>query len=55
MNTGQSERERELEGAPLRKPDKATWPKGVRPIAIDEVDGTGVEADGDLYWHGTTV
>jgi hypothetical protein len=55
MSSGQSERERELEGAPLRKPDKATWPRGVRPISIEEVDGIGVDVNGDLYWHGKRV
>jgi len=55
MSSGQGERERELKEAPLRKPDKATWPEGVRPISIDEMDGIGVDADGDLYWHGKRV
>ena len=45
-----NERKRELELAPLRKADPSTWPKGVRPISIDEVDGIGVDSRGDLYW-----
>jgi hypothetical protein len=55
MENEKTEREQELEQVPFRKADKATWPKGVRPIAIDEVDGIGVDAKGDLYWHGKPV
>src|SRR5262245_22571730 len=50
-----SERERELREVPPRKTDRTAWPKGVRPIGIDEVDGIGVDANGDLYWHGKRV
>ena len=50
-----NERKRELELAPLRKADPSTWPKGVRPISIDEVDGIGVDSRGDLYWQGKRV
>jgi hypothetical protein len=50
-----SERERELERAPIRKPDKSDWPEGVRPIGLDELDGLGIDAEGHLYWHGKPV
>jgi hypothetical protein len=50
-----NERKRELELAPIRKANPSTWPKGVRPISIDEVDGIGVDSRGDLYWHGKRV
>jgi hypothetical protein len=50
-----SERERELEKAPIRKAHPDTWPEGVRPISIEEVDGVGVDGRGDLYWHGKRV
>jgi hypothetical protein len=50
-----SERERELEQTPFRRADKATWPKGVRPIGLEEVDAIGVDAKGNLYWHGKHV
>jgi hypothetical protein len=47
-----SERAREF----IRTADPAAWPKGVRPmISLDEVAGIGVDANGDLYWHGKRV
>jgi hypothetical protein len=55
MMDEKSERELELEQVPFRKADKSTWPKGVRSIGIDEADALGVDADGNLYWHGKRV
>jgi hypothetical protein len=55
MSSEDSERERELKEIPVRKADSAAWPKGVRAIAIAEVDAIGVDAKGDLYWHGKRV
>jgi hypothetical protein len=49
------ERAKELAAAPLKKADKSTWPPGVRPIAWGEMDAIGVDAKGDLYWHGKAV
>jgi hypothetical protein len=48
------ERRRELEEIPPTPIDKAKWPKGVRPLSLDE-DALGVDAKGDLYWHGKPV
>jgi hypothetical protein len=45
------ERQRELEEIPPTPTEKAKWPKGVRPLSLDE-DALGVDAKGDLYWHG---
>lgn len=50
-----ADREQELGEVPLRQPDKSKWPKGVRAIAIAEVDALGVDAQGGLYWHGKPV
>jgi hypothetical protein len=55
MQNEKTKCEQELEVAPIRKANPASWPKGVRPISIDEVDGIGVDAKGDLYWHGKHV
>jgi hypothetical protein len=55
MMDEKSERELELEQVPFRKADKSTWPRGVRSIGIDEADALGVDADGNLYWHGKRV
>ena len=49
------QRERELNEVPLRPANKAEWPPGIRGIAIKEVDAIGVDANGDLYWHGKRV
>ena len=40
---------------PLHRSDPSTWPKGVRPIAMDELDGIGIDDDRQLYWHGKPV
>ena len=52
MENEKSERERALEEIPFRKADKTKWPEGVRGIGLDEVDGIGVDAEGDLYLQG---
>ncbi|MET3970832.1 hypothetical protein [Bradyrhizobium sp. S3.9.1] len=49
------DREQELRDVPHRPPDQSTWPKGVRPISSDEADALGVDAKGELYWHGKPV
>jgi hypothetical protein len=48
------ERQRELEETPPTPIDKTKWPKGVRSLSLDE-DALGVDAKGDLYWHGKPV
>jgi hypothetical protein len=48
------ERQRELEEIPPTPSDKTKWPKGVRSLSLDE-DALGVDAKGDLYWHGKPV
>lgn len=50
--TEDSERERELHEVPIRKTDKSTWPRYVRPIALKELDALGVDKTDQLYWHG---
>ncbi len=49
------QREEELKQTPHRPPDPATWPNGVRSISIGEADALGVDANGELYWHGKPV
>jgi hypothetical protein len=48
-------REQELKEVPHRPADQSTWPKGIRTISIDEVGALGVDAKGELYWHGKPV
>jgi hypothetical protein len=48
----QRERERELDEIPLRPTDKSKWPRGVRPVALGEMDGLGIDRDGRPYWNG---
>jgi hypothetical protein len=48
------ERQRELEETPPTPIDRTKWPKGVRSLSLDE-DALGVDAKGDLYWHGKPV
>ncbi|WP_156937092.1 hypothetical protein [Bradyrhizobium sp. WSM2254] len=40
---------------PHRPPDPTAWPKGIRSISIDEAGALGVDATGELYWHGKPV
>jgi len=49
------DREQELKEVPLRPANKAAWPKGIRSISYDEADALGVDAKGELYWHGKPV
>lgn len=51
----ESHRKEELRRVPLHKVDASKWPKGVRVISLDEVDGLGVDIDGRLYWDGKPV
>lgn len=44
-----------MKDVPLRPADKSTWPKGIRSISYDEADALGVDAKGELYWHGKPV
>lgn len=48
-------RDEELKVAPMRLAKPGEWPPGVRSIAIDEMDAIGVDAAGNLYWHGKPV
>jgi len=50
-----AEREEELQRVPLQTIDKSDWPKNVRPIAIAESGGLGIDRDGRLYWNGKPV
>ncbi len=34
------------------KTDPSAWPAGVRRISVDELDALGVDANGNLFWHG---
>jgi hypothetical protein len=49
------DREQELKDVPLRPANKSIWPKGIRSISYDEADALGVDAKGELYWHGKPV
>ena len=40
---------------PRRIPDKSKWPAGVRTISMAEADALGIDAKGELYWHGKPV
>lgn len=48
-------REEELHEVPPWKANKAAWPRGVRPIAQDELDCLGIDGRGNIYWDGTPV
>lgn len=49
------DRDQELKDVPHRPPDQSTWPKGIRPISIAETGALGVDAKGELHWHGKPV
>jgi hypothetical protein len=48
-------REEELNDVPFMPPDKKTWDKGIRPIALAEIDSLGLDVNGNLYWQGKKV
>lgn len=48
-------RDEEMKMAPMQAAKPGEWPPGVRSIAIDEMDAIGVDATGNLYWHGKPV
>jgi hypothetical protein len=48
-------RTRDLRDIPVRAIDRSKWPKGIRPIAMGEADGLGIDRDGRLHWHGKPV
>ena len=50
-----AERDDELKRTPLQIIDRSRWPKNVRPIAISEADGLGIDNDGRLHWNGKPV
>jgi hypothetical protein len=37
------------------KCDPQTWPRGVRPISLEELDCLGLDAQHRLYWNGKRV
>jgi len=49
------EREDQFHRIPFQKIDKSKWPQTVRPIAIGEADGLGIDAGGRLHWDGKPV
>jgi hypothetical protein len=49
------EQEDELRRVPLQTIDKSKWPTNVRPIAISETGGLGIDPNGRLYWNGKPV
>src|SRR5450631_1296636 len=49
------ERVEALKRVPVQKIDRSKWPENVRPIALSEVDGLGIDADGRLHWNGKPV
>ena len=50
MTWGIEEWDQKLREVPLRKMDPKDWPKGIRPVTLDE-EGLGVDRDGRLYWQ----
>jgi hypothetical protein len=50
---GRSRARTERRAAAARR--QSTWPKGIRSISYDEADALGVDAKGELYWHGKPV
>ena len=50
-----AERVEEMVRVPLQEIDKSAWPRHVRPIAISETGGLGIDPDGRLYWNGKPV
>ena len=49
------EREDELRRVPLQEIDKSKWPANVRPIAMGETSGLGIDPKGRLHWNGKPV
>jgi hypothetical protein len=49
------EREEQLRRIPLQTIDPSKWPGNIRPIAIAETGGLGIDADGRLHWNGRPV
>ena len=49
------EREDQLRRIPLQAIDKSKWPQSVRPIAIAETGGLGIDVSGRLHWNGKPV
>jgi hypothetical protein len=49
------EREEQLREVPLQEIDISKWPRGVRPIAIAETGGLGIDVGGRLHWNGKPV
>ncbi len=49
------DRDDQLRMAPLREAQPSKWPPGIRQISVEELDALGVDAKGDLYWHGKQV
>jgi hypothetical protein len=50
-----NDRAPEFREIPLRRADKSKWPDGIRTIGLDEADALGIDAKGELYWHGKPV
>jgi len=50
-----TERQDQLRRIPLQEIDTSKWPGGVRPIAIAETGGLGIDANGRLHWNGKPV
>jgi hypothetical protein len=48
-------REEEISRIPFQKINQSKWPRNVRPIAMGEADGLGIDKDGRLYWDGKPV
>jgi hypothetical protein len=48
-------RAKQLEEIPLQKIDPSKWPRNVRPIAIAETNGLGIDSSGRLHWDGRPV
>jgi hypothetical protein len=55
MATEQEEWARGLKEIPPKKVDRSTWPKGVRGLSLDEMNGLGIDNDALIYWHGKPI
>lgn len=54
MNWTNEEWEEKLKEVPFQKIDPKSWPKGIRPLSLDE-EGLGIDRNSVLYWDGKPV
>jgi hypothetical protein len=54
MNFTNEEWDQKLKEVPFQRIDPKKWPKGIRPLSLDE-EGLGIDREGLLYWNGKPV